>query len=489
MSQTKYQIDPVFGLPDQFWSIDMADNVLTEDVGDQNIIGRANEVFTRSMTLTKGRNDLDEMRSFFMQYILLGEKTTKGYPTAILPGLMRRYGIPWRDFIHEYGTGDRKNKAPQDITRHNIVRTALWMCAAYWLTPDWLYNATYPELINYRRWINPNVLSYGPWGDAIRANPCIFEEGLRAAWKPWEDKVMNPLMRERKRWALKNFGRGRHPKDVKLAIAAVFYKKLYTNTLKEWYETAQKAWTGNPYNVPVVQELPTREAQRRVSQKRKGEQIGSRQSPNTPTKPKTTLANTGKTPKKPKTLRDVTNEHRKTTDPMGAIYDTAPTGGSTRAVAWNKIDARGKTAQQWFDEALGAGLRDAVLSVPQDKRWGAVWGAYRSRGGSKAEADEMRGLIGQLDAIPATGDVRDEAEYAELQAEAEARREITNRNRDREMMRAPVEPEPTPEVGRYAETEPLTEEELVEQETRYESRKSDVPPPPGGSEIPWAVPH
>jgi hypothetical protein len=488
MSQTKFEIDPVFGLPDQFWSIDMADNVLRDNVRDQNVINRAHEVFTRSMTLTRGRDDLTEMPGFFRQYILLGEKTAKGYPPAILPGLMRRYGVPWRDFIQEYGTKDRQNKAPEDRTRQNIVRTAMWMCAAYWLTPDWLYNATYPELINYRRWINPNVLSHRPWGDAIRANPCIFEEGLRAAWKPWEDKVMNPLMRERKRWALKNFGAGRHPKDVKLAIAAVFYKKLYDNTLKEWYETAQRAWTNNPYNVPVVQELPTREAQRRVSQKRKGEQIGTRQSPNTPTKPKVTIANTGRTAKTTKPLRDATADHRKTTDPMGALYDTAPTGGSTRAVAWNKVNASGKTAQQWFGDALGAGLREATQSRPAKDRFGIIYGAYLNQGGSKAEKEEMRALVQQLDAIPATGDLRDEAEYAELQAEAEARREITNRNRDREMAPAPADvPEPT--GGRYAETEPLSEEELVEQETRYESRKRDVPPPPGGEEIPWAVPH
>jgi hypothetical protein len=118
-----------------------------------------------------------------------------------------------------------------------------------------------------------------------------------------------------------------------------------------------------------------------------------------------------------------------------------------------------------------------------------VYGVYKSKGGSEAERDNIRALVQQLDAIPATGDPRDEAEYAELEAEAEARREITNRNRDREMAPAPVEREPEPEGGRYAETEPLSEEELVEQETRYESRKSDVPPPPGGAEIPWAVPH
>jgi len=473
MSNTNYKIDPRFQIATKFYSIDTANHVLTHDV-DHNVIARATEVFNKSMTM-HGGNDLENMRNFFTNFVLLGTKTAKRYPAPILPGLMSKYGVQWRDF------GTESGNAQQDQTRGAIIKTALWMCAAYWLTPDWLYNANYPELINYRRWINPRVLSYQPWGDAVRANPCIFEETLRESLKPWFAKVLDPLIAERQRWALKHFGKGREPKDVKLAIPAVFYKRMYEETLKPWYEEAQGAWGGR--GVPVVQEIPKRETQRRVSQKRSGEQMGTRTSSNKSTAPVVMAGNTGKTVRQSQALRDVTDEHRKR-DPMGSIYNTdaPPPGGSTRAVSWSKIDANGKTAAQWLNEALDAGLREAMLTIPADKRWSAIWGAYRSRQGSKAEDDNMRSLIQRIDAVPATGPAQTEAEYAELQA---AHEEAKGRLRyDLEVPEVEVRP-------RYEDVEELDEAELAREEAREEARRhaersDDVPPPPGGAAIPWA---
>lgn len=468
---TTYTIDPVFKLPTQFWSTDMAYNVLGNDV-DPNVVQRAREVFTKSMNLTDGVNDLHALRGFFIDYILLGTKTAKGYPPAVLPSVMRNYGINWRDFIHEYGGDDKKRT--EDRTRAVIVQTALWVACAYWLTPDWLYNANYPEMINYRRWIYPTALPFAPWADAIRANPCVFEEGIRQAMQPWIAKVIDPLIKERRHWALRNFGPGHHPKDVKLAIPAVFYLGIYNATLKEWYAQAQA--TVGKLGAPIMQ-LPKRESQRRVSQKQKGEQQGSRTSPNQSNQPKSTWGNSGIAVKsgksRPKAAQ--TNEHTKR-EPLA--QDSAPTGGNSRAVDWTAIPLGTKTPEQWMDAVLAAGIRDKIMTFPADARFGALMPIFYKAGGTKAQREEIRALLPRLEGIPSTGSVRDEREYAQMQADHEA---VKDTLRTEAGDPAPSEPAPTPPGGYYADTPELTEAELAQEPAPTVGvGKASVRPPDGG---------
>ena len=186
------RISPRFRLP-EIYSLDTATEILdTRREGSlpDALIQTARAAMVRVVTQFKDNNghtinEFDRLSNFFSDYIVMGHgepEIQHGYPPPLMPGIMKKYGIHWRDFDMKYGGGKGGDKAdPRDVTRDRLRDACRWMAAAYWLTPDWLYDANYPEMISYRRWVNPKYLTQPAWGGVVRENPCIMEEGVPRA--------------------------------------------------------------------------------------------------------------------------------------------------------------------------------------------------------------------------------------------------------------------------------------------------------------------